>query len=74
MHIFLGGQIGVNGHMNYRFNVLRYVFYGPTFDTNNFAFEVNAILGVKSVPQNGYVAKIGIITPMTNKVMVLRYS
>ena len=38
--------------------------------TNNFAFEVKAILGFESTHQESQMAKIGINGPITNRVKV----
>ena len=45
--------------MTNRVKVLKY-FWGPTIATNNFAFEVKAILGLESTHLECRVAKIGL--------------
>ena len=48
--------------MIYRVKVEEY-FCGPIIATNNFAFEVKAILGLKSTHLESLVAKIGLNNP-----------
>ena len=55
--------------MTNKVKVLKY-FWGPFIATNNFAFEVEVILSIKSTQLESRVAKIGLNGPMTNMVMV----
>ena len=55
-----------------RVNVWKYV-KGLTIETNNFAFEVKAILGFESTCPDNYGAKIRINNPMNNRVKVWKY-
>ena len=48
--------------MTVRVKVQKY-FWGPIIATNNFAFEVKAILGQESTYLEGWVAKIGLSGP-----------
>ena len=49
------------------------MFWGPFIETNNFAFEVKAIIGQKSTHLESRVAKIGLNGSMTNKTRVWKY-
>ena len=55
--------------MTNRVKVWKY-FWGLFIATNNFAFEVEAILVLESTHLESWVAKIGLNGPMTNRVKV----
>ena len=57
------------GPMTNRVKVWKY-FWGLFIATNNFAFEVQAILVLESTHLESCVAKIGSNGPMTNRVKV----
>ena len=46
------------------------IFGGLPIETNNFTFEVMAMLGFESTRPGGHVVKIGLNGPMTNRVKV----
>ena len=39
-----------------------------SIETNNFAYEIKVILGFESTHPDGWVAKIGLIAPITDRV------
>ena len=51
--------------MTDRVKVWKYI-YDITIETNNFAFEVNVILGLKSSCSDYYWAKVGLDGPEEN--------
>ena len=55
--------------MNNRVKFWKY-FWGLIIATNNFAFEVKAILSLESTHLENWVAKTGLKAPMTNRVKV----
>ena len=55
-------KIGLNGPMTNRVKVSKFV-WGLIIATNNFAFEIKAMLGLESTNLESWVAKIGLNGP-----------
>ena len=45
-------------------------FFGLTIETDNLAFEVEVIIGLESTCPNGYMTRIGLDGPMSNRVQI----